>query len=381
MHYFIRKGVKIMAEIKNAVSQKEETKSKVEIPEILTLLKAGSHFGHKKGAWNPKMKRYIYEERNGIHIIDLVKTQELLEQTLKALDEYSQKGNILIVGTKGQAASAVQKMAEESGAFYINKRWPGGLFTNFNTIKRSLHELVSMEENLARGGEGLVKKEILMMERDVERLNKIYKGIKFMEELPSAIIVEKNAIKEAIIAKVPIISLVDTNCDPDVVDYPIPANDDSIKSISLFVELFGKVIKGSKKADAIVSLRRSHEAQLVSLSQAYAMEKERLGRMENEERARLKALREGKLESASTASVVRVVKKVVDVNADIEAAEKVKEESKNILDLGLATRTVNALKDAGIETVKDLMGKTAEDLTKVKGVGEKAAEEILKAIK
>jgi small subunit ribosomal protein S2 len=297
---------------KKVVSTKVEP-NKVELPEILDLLQAGSHFGHKKSAWNPKMDKYIYDERNGVHIIDLVKTLDMLEVTLKKLGELAQKGNVLIVGTKGQAASVIQKMAEENGAFYINKRWPGGLFTNFNTIKRSLHVLVSMEEKLARGGDGLVKKEILMMQRDVDRLNKIYEGIKFMDQLPTVVIVvdskvEKNAIKEAKIANIPIVALIDTNCDPDIIEYPIPANDDSIKSITLFVELFGKAIKGTKKADAIVSLRNTHKAKLATLKQAHEEEVERLAKMEEDERNRLKALREGVLDAKTTGTVVRVVK-------------------------------------------------------------------------
>ena len=365
---------------------KQETPNKVEIPDILTFLKAGVHFGHKKSSWNPKMKKYIYEERNGVHIIDLVKTQELTDEALKALSKYAQNGNVLIVGTKGQAASTVQKMAEEVGAFYINKRWPGGLFTNFHTIRRSLQNLVKMEEQLARGGDGLVKKERLMMQRDVDRLNKIYKGIKFMDHLPTAVIVvdstvEKNAIKEAKLANVPIIALVDTCSDPELVQHPIPANDDSIKSINLFVELFGKAIKGTKRAEGIISLRNNHYAQLDSMAKAYREEKERKEKMAELERMRLKALRDGDTTKTQTGSVVRVVKKQQNIEADVEAAEKVKEESKSILDLGLSARTENALKEAGIETVKDLESKSEEELLDIKGVGAKAVEDIQKAIK
>lgn len=191
------------------------------------------------------MKKYIYETRNGIHIIDLIKTRKLLKDALKSLSEVVDKGNVLIVGTKGQAAGLIEKSALESGAYYITKRWPGGLFTNFDYIKKSTQTLVKMEEQLAAGGIGLVKKERLLMERQVQRMNKIYEGIKFMDELPKMLIVidskvEKNTIKEAIISDIPVLALIDTNCDPDLVDYPIPANDDSIKSINLFVDLLEK---------------------------------------------------------------------------------------------------------------------------------------------
>ncbi|MBU1119705.1 30S ribosomal protein S2 [Patescibacteria group bacterium] len=359
--------------------------SNVKTPEILDLLKAGCHFGHKKSAWNPRMKQYIYEERNGIHIIDLVKTQELITSTIKALSELTEKGNILFVGTKGQAASIVEKVATENGAFYVNKRWPGGLFTNFDTIKKSVQGLVKMEESLARGGEDLVKKERLFMQRESEKMDRIYKGIKFMDKLPAAVVVvdskvEKLAIKEAKIAHIPIIALIDTNCNPDLVDYPIPANDDSLKSISLLVEILGQVVGESKKSQGIVALRNSQKATLETLARQYAEQKERETRMEAEDRERMKSLREGKI-AESKGTVVRVVKK--DISGEIAAAEEAKKmvDSKSVEDLGLSVRIVKALADSGIKNVSDLSGKTKEDLVEIKGVGEKAAVDILKSLK
>jgi small subunit ribosomal protein S2 len=296
-------------------------------------------------------------------------------------------GNVLIVGTKGQAAGVIENIAKETGAFYISKRWPGGLFTNFDVVKKSVQELVKMEEKLASGGEGLVKKEILLMQRNVERLNKIYEGIKFMDELPKALIVvdsmvEKNAIREARKAGIPIIALVDTNCDPDLVDYPIPANDDSIKSITLYVTLFGNIIKQGKKSEALTSLRKNHLANLENLKLRYEQEKERQAKMEEDERLRMKAMREGKL-TTQTTGVVRVLKKEKNIEEDFAAAEAVKAEvsSKRIEDLGLSTRVEKALKEAGVNTVDDIAGKDKEELLSIKGIGEKAVEEILKAIK
>jgi small subunit ribosomal protein S2 len=359
--------------------------SNVKTPEILDLLKAGCHFGHKKSAWNPRMKQYIYEERNGIHIIDLVKTQELLTATIKALSELTEKGNVLIVGTKGQAASIVEKVATENGAFYVNKRWPGGLFTNFETVRKSVQGLVKMEESLARGGEDLVKKERLFMQRESEKMDRIYKGIKFMDKLPVAIIVvdskvEKLAIKEAKIAHIPIIALIDTNCNPDLVDYPIPANDDSLKSISLLMGVLGEVLGESKKSQGIIALRNSQKATLEMLAKQYAEQKERDAKMEEEDRERMKALREGKI-AETKGTVVRVVKK--DISGEIAAAEEAKKivDSKSVEDLGLSARVVKALADSGIKSVSDLSGKTKEDLIEIKGVGEKAAVDILKSLK
>ena len=378
-----------MADAKSTVSKNTKTENKgVQIPELINFLKAGAHFGHKKSAWNPKMKKFIYEQRNGVHIIDLVKSRALLEKALGVIEETSDKGYILFVGTKGQAATIIQKKADEVGAFYINRRWPGGLFTNFNILKKSVSNLMKMEEELARGGENLVKKELLMLEREVERLNKIYEGIKFMDRLPSLMIVidskvEEIAIKEARIAGVPIVALIDTNCDPDLVDYPIPANDDSLKSISLYVDLFGKAVTKGKKSEGLTALRQNHEANLKRLRDEYLFSRERTARMEESERLRMKALREGVVSKKSSTGVVRVVKKEKNIEEDIKAAEAVKaqKDATNIEDLELGTRVENALKEAKIKNLEGLTGKGKKELMAIKGIGEKAAETILSAIK
>jgi small subunit ribosomal protein S2 len=378
-----------MADKKSKVSKDTKTENKgVQIPELIEFLKAGAHFGHKTSAWHPKMKKYIYEQRNGVHIIDLVKSRALLERALDAIQKASNRGYILFVGTKGQAATIIQNKAEEVGAFYVNQRWPGGLFTNFKMLKKSVNDLIKMEEELAQPGEDLVKKEVLMLERDVQRLNRMYEGIKFMDQLPELIIVidskvEDIAIKEARIAGVPVVALIDTNCDPDLVDFPIPANDDSLKSISLYVDLFGKAIDKGRKSEGLISLRKNHKANLKRLREEYEAEQERQARMEEQERLRMKAMREGKVSKKGATGVVRVVKKEKNIEDDIKAAEAVKAEkdAKNIEDLKLSTRTENALKDAGIENLEGLSGKNKEDLKEIKGIGEKSAEEILEAIK
>jgi predicted flap endonuclease-1-like 5' DNA nuclease len=216
----------------------------------------------------------------------------------------------------------------------------------------------------------------------------MYEGIKFMDQLPELIIVidskvEDIAIKEARIAGVPVVALIDTNCDPDLVDFPIPANDDSLKSISLYVDLFGKAIDKGRKSEGLISLRKNHKANLKRLREEYEAEQERQARMEEQERLRMKAMREGKVSKKGATGVVRVVKKEKNIEDDIKAAEAVKAEkdAKNIEDLKLSTRTENALKDAGIENLEGLSGKNKEDLKEIKGIGEKSAEEILEAIK
>ena len=378
-----------MADAKKEVSVKTETKNKsFQMPELLDLLKVGAHFGHKKSAWDPRMEEYIYEVRNGIHIIDLVKTLDMLEEALTKLEGFANKGNILIVGTKGQAATIVEEVAKKSGMFYVNRRWPGGLFTNFDGIKKSVQSLVKMEEQIARGGQGLVKKEILLLQRDAERLNRMYNGIKFMDKLPEAVIVidsevEKNAIKEARNMHIPIISLIDTNSNPDIIDYPIPANDDSLKSISLFVNLFGEVVSKSKNSLSVISLRRDNEAMLAKLAKDAQEERERQAKMEEEDRERMKALREGKVSAGASASVIRVVKKEKDIDAEIKKAEEVKEkeDKKGMDDLGLSARIVKALGEAGIKSVSALKKMSKDELLEIKGIGEKAVKDIQKAIK
>lgn len=288
----------------------------IELPTLEKLLNSGVHFGHKKSRWNPRMAEYIYTEKNGIHIIDVIKTLKMIKPILVKIQEASDKGNVLIVGTKGQASTAVKKMAEEVGAFYIDTRWPGGLFTNFTIIKKSLEKLMKMEERLANGAEGMVKKEQLLMERDVERLNNLYKGIKFMDKLPSLLIVidsrvEKNAIREARNAGVEVVALIDTNCNPDLVNYPIPANDDSIRSINMFVELFGNAIKGGRKAEGLINLRRDYSLKLNHMKKMYDEEIERKRVMEEVERERMKKLRQGEQKDSTKdkKEVIRVVQK------------------------------------------------------------------------
>lgn len=378
-----------MAEAKKEVLEKTETQNKsFQLPELIDLLKVGAHFGHKKSAWDPRMKKYIYETRNGTHIIDLVKTLSNLDEALTKLQKYADNGNILIVGTKGQAATIVENTAKKYGMFYVNRRWPGGLFTNFEGIKKSVQTLVKMEEKVARGGDGLVKHEILLLEKEIDRLNRMYSGIKFMDKLPEAIVVvdsqvEENAIKEARKMHIPIIALIDTNCNPDLVDYPIPANDDSLKSISLFVNLFGEVVGKSKKALSVTSLRRDNEAMLAKLKHDSDEEKARQAKMEEEDRERMKALREGRVSAESRGSVVRVVKKEKDISAEIKEAEKVKkqEDQKGMDDLGLSARIVKSLADAGINTVAALKALSKDELLALKGIGEKALKDIQKTIK
>ncbi len=221
---------------------------------IEELLKAGTHFGHLTSRWNPKMKPFIFMERNNIHIIDLMQTQVLLDQAADAAARYARQGRrILFVGTKKQARDIVRKYAESCDSPYIVERWLGGTLTNFQTIRKSirrLEDLVKMEEDGTMAV--LKKKERLMKQREREKLEKILAGIADMPRLPGAIFMvdvarEHIAVDEARKLGIPIIAMVDTNCDPDLVDHVVPANDDALKSIELITSVIAGAINEGKR--------------------------------------------------------------------------------------------------------------------------------------
>jgi len=222
------------------------------------LLEAGVHFGHQTKRWNPKMKEYIFGERNGIYIIDLQKTFRLLQEALQHVQELAAQGRIILfVGTKRQAQEAVAEEAQRCGMPYVNERWLGGLLTNFVTVRKSLDRLKELE--MVAGDvrqERLTKKELARLEKERLKLEKNLLGIKGMKTVPDAVFVidtrkEAIAVKEARKLKVPVIGIVDTNCDPDEVDYVIPGNDDALRAIKLFA---------GRMADAILAGRGLREA-------------------------------------------------------------------------------------------------------------------------
>jgi len=207
------------------------------------LLEAGVHFGHQTSRWNPKMKPYIFGARNGIYIIDLQQTVRMFRDAYAYVRELvADGGSILFVGTKKQAQDAIREEAERCGMFYVTNRWLGGMLTNFQTIKQSIDRLRKHEEALESEAmaEALTKKELIMISRERDKLMASLGGIKNMRKLPDVIIMvdqrrEYNAIQECLKLNIPIVALLDTNCDPDTVDVPIPANDDAIRSIKLIV--------------------------------------------------------------------------------------------------------------------------------------------------
>src|SRR5438094_3072961 len=221
------------------------------------LLEAGVHFGHQTRRWNPKMQPFIFMDRNGIHIIDLQQTVTRLNEAYKFVEQLAADGGtVLFVGTKKQAQEAVAEEAKRCGMYYVNQRWLGGMLTNFQTIQSRIRYLRELEARKERGDfERLPKKEVQRLQDDMVRLERILGGIKDMRRLPSALFIvdtrkERTAVLEARRLEIPIIALADTNCDPDEMDYPIPANDDAIRAVRLLC---------AKIADAAVEGRRELE--------------------------------------------------------------------------------------------------------------------------
>ncbi|TDI47810.1 MAG: 30S ribosomal protein S2 [Acidobacteria bacterium] len=216
------------------------------------LLQAGVHFGHQTRRWNPKMKQFIFGARNGIYIIDLQKTSRRLSEALNFISRVASRGgSVLFVGTKRQAQEVVVEEARRSNQHYIDQRWLGGTLTNFATIRRSINRLKTLEEMSEDESAKLTKKERSKIDKELGRLNKTLGGIKNMERLPQAVFVvdpqkEKIAVAEANKLGIPVVAVVDTNCDPDPIDYPIPGNDDAIRAIKLFAGCFADaIIEGS----------------------------------------------------------------------------------------------------------------------------------------
>jgi len=223
---------------------------------LAQLLESGVHFGHQTRRWNPKMKPYIFTERNGVHIIDLVQTAQYLEEAYAYLRQASEQGKkVLFVGTKRQAAGLIAQEAARCGSYYINQRWLGGMLTNWTTIKTRVDRLKDLERRDESGAlDRLPKKEASTLRREMEKLRKYLGGIKLMRKPPDIVIIvdhkrEYNAVQECQKLRIPIVSLLDTNCDPDSVDIGIPANDDAIRSIKLIVGKLADAIYEGRHGD------------------------------------------------------------------------------------------------------------------------------------
>ncbi|MBI28695.1 MAG: 30S ribosomal protein S2 [Alphaproteobacteria bacterium MarineAlpha5_Bin11] len=227
----------------------------MKLPEvnIQQLLEAGVHFGHHKKRWNPKMEQYIFGIRNNIHIIDLRISLPLIYKALEALYSISSKsGKILFVGTKKQTSNFIEEIAKKTNQYFITKRWFGGTLTNWNTISNSIERLKKLEEKIGVEENKLSKKELLNLRRERDKLNNAIGGIKTMETLPDLVVIfdtvkDKIAVQEAHKLSIPVLGIIDTNSDPENINYPIPGNDDAIRSINLYVNLFTETILNASK--------------------------------------------------------------------------------------------------------------------------------------
>jgi len=223
------------------------------------LLAAGAHYGHLTRRWNPKMKPYIFMEKNGIHIIDLNKTKKLLAVAADAIQKISAEGKkVLFVGTKQQAKDIVKREAQKCGMHWVSERWLGGMLTNFTTIRKSIKRLQNIEKMMVDGTfDRMIKKERLILTREKEKLEKVFEGVRELNRLPGALFVvdikkEHIAVKEANRLGIPVFAIVDTNCDPDGIDYIIPANDDSVRTIDLIVRFMSdNIIEGQQRSKEI----------------------------------------------------------------------------------------------------------------------------------
>ena len=270
------------------------------------MLENGVHFGHQTRKWNPKMKQFIYTAKNGVYIIDLAKTQAKLEVAYNALKKIAEDGGkILFVGTKKQAQATILEEALRSGSFYINQRWLGGTMTNFRTIQKSIKKLLEIEEMEANGQLAVyTKKEQAVLLQKKERLENFLGGIKGMKKLPDAIFVvdpleEHNAVAEARKLNIPVFALIDTNADPDLVDFPIPSNDDAVRSIKLMVGVIADAILEAKGGVLEVAHQEDETAEDITMKdviinvEQQAAEYERKRRQKFEERRAQMAQRRG----------------------------------------------------------------------------------------
>ena len=317
------------------------------------MLEAGVHFGHQTRFWNPKMRNYIFGDRNKIHIINLEKTLPLYKDAINYIGSLAaNRGNVLFVGTKRAARKIVREEAERCGMPYVNHRWLGGMLTNFKTVKQSIRRLKELEAMMEKGIEGRNKKEILNMTRELEKLDRSFGGIKDMRGIPDALFVidvghEDIAIKEAVKLGIPVIGVVDTNNSPDNIDYIIPGNDDAIRAVTLYTQGI---------ADAIITGRES-------MPQPAAGNKDDF--VELDDSGAVKASKKKTAKKKSTATKVTSVKKEVKAEADVEVKAEADVEVKAEADVEAkaddAVEKVAKKKTAKKKAAKKKTAKKADD--------------------
>ena len=290
--------------------------------ELTQLIQAGAHFGHLTRRWNPKMKPYIFMEKNGIHIIDLKKTQSLISEAAEIMSKFVAEGrSVLFVGTKKQAKGVIESEARRCNSNWVSERWLGGMLTNFATIRKSVKRLNNIEKQETDGTfEKITKKERLFLSREKDKLKKVLEGVESMNKLPGALFIvdikkESIAVKEAKRLNIPVFAMVDTNCDPDEIDYIIPANDDAVKTVELITKSIAEaVIEGQAK----LKEKKAEEA-----AERERQKKEREKEKE-EEKKKIEAEREAA--KAEKAEKKKVAKKESEASKDEKKEETTKDE-------------------------------------------------------
>lgn len=292
---------------------------------VKQLLEAGVHFGHQTRHWNPKMARYIFGERNGIYIIDLEKTMHGLEKACQFLKETAEKGGwVLFVGTKKQGQEVVKAAAHKCGMPYVHQRWLGGMLTNFETIRKSINRLEAIEKMETEGTyQFLTKKEVAGLQKEREKLNKVLGGVRAMGRLPEAVFIvdpgkEDIALKESARLGIPVVALIDTNTNPDLVTYVIPGNDDAIRSITLICDIVSSTVKEGR--ERYLTFKAEEEARLVA--EAEAREKQRL---EKEAEIAAEAAAKAAAAAASAAETAAAAEGAEDLDTDavVEIEEEI----------------------------------------------------------
>ena len=271
----VLKNAKNFMEVK---TKKEEFK--MAVVAMKQLLEAGVHFGHQTRRWDPKMAEYIFQARNGIHIIDLQKTSKKIDEAYEFLKSQAEEGKkILFVGTKKQAQECIKEAAEKCGMYYVDQRWLGGMLTNFDTIKTRIQRLKDIEAMQEDGTfDVLPKKEVILIKKELEKLQANLGGIKEMEKIPDVLFIvdpkkEYNAIKEAQKLNIPVVGIVDTNCNPEVLDYPIPGNDDAIRSVKLITDAMANaIIEGNQGESFELAEEASEEVEETATEESKTIE-------------------------------------------------------------------------------------------------------------
>jgi len=351
------------------MTEKQKVEVKKQVPSVDELLAAGVHFGHTTRRWHPIMKQFIFKQKNNVHVIDIRKTQEQLQKAVDFMVSKLQQGkrDILIVGTKRQISGIVKEFGQKYNTYYVTEKWLGGLFTNFKVVQGLLNNLEKLEEEQIKLRHLITKHELAVRDRKIKKLKERLEGVMFMRRLPDMVVVidtkyEKIAVKEALQAKIPTIGVVDTNSDYRHVDFPIPANDDAIKSIKLLLSVFAQVITDFSN-ERLGDDRRNYVKRLQDLE----------NRIENEYQSRM-AVEQTKDKS-------KVAMPTATIMEDGDAGRIIKVAATPLTNLNLPESTIEKLEKSGVRSVEMLSNKSVEELRAVEGIGPKTAEKIIEELR